>query len=196
MLEDFRQNRLSGTATIILSALKARGIAGATSLELGCGVGGLTLRLLREGVTSAKGIDLSPKIVDAARSLVAEEGFSGSVTFEVGDGATTPLSKAELVMFDAVICCYPDFPALIGNSSAAAHLYYGLFLPDDSRIATRLLSLILPLQALLHRRDTARFFIHSKKKVVTQLEKSGFRRVSETTTGWIWCVLVFAAPPG
>jgi SAM-dependent methyltransferase len=126
MLEDFRQNGLSDTATTILSALKARGIAGTTSLELGCGVGGLTLRLLREGVTSARGIDLSPKVVDAARSLAAEEGFSGSVTFEVGDGATTPLGKADLVMLDAVICCYPDFPALIGNSSAAARLYYAL----------------------------------------------------------------------
>ena len=83
MLEDFRQNGLSDTATTILSALKAHGIAGTTSLELGCGVGGLTLRLLREGVTSARGIDLSPKVVDAARSLAAEEGFSGSVTFSI-----------------------------------------------------------------------------------------------------------------
>ncbi|MDA4125516.1 MAG: methyltransferase domain-containing protein [Thaumarchaeota archaeon] len=193
-LDDFRQNGLSDTATEIRSALRNRGIAGKTILELGCGVGGFTLTLLKDGATSARGIDLSPRMVEAARSLAAEEGLSGSVSFEVGDGAKTHLDRADLVVLDAVICCYPDFSGLVQNSSFAARLYYAVSMPDDNRIATRLLRLVLPLQGIIFRRDSFRFFIHSKKQVVAQLEKDGFKLLSEIAVGWVWSVLMFAAP--
>ncbi len=195
MLDDFRKKGIENTAEEILSFLKARGLAGMTSLELGCGVGALTLRLLKEGVTSAVGIDLSPKMVAAARSLAAEDGLSGSVSFEVGDGAKTQLRLSDLVILDTVLCCYPDFDALVHNSSAAARRYYAISFPDDSRLATRLLRLFLPLQFIVFRRGTFRFFIHPKKEIVTRLEKNGFTQLYDSPVGRIWSALVFAAPP-
>ncbi len=194
MLEDFREKGLGATAKMLLSVLRSQGLAGMSSLELGCGVGALTLGLFKEGVASAIGMDLSPKMIEAARSMTADEGLSGSVSFEVGDGARANLTGADIVVLDTVLCCYPDVAVLVDNSSSAARRYYAISLPDDRRLATRIIRPFLPLQSVFMRRGTFRFFIHSKARVVGQLERKGFRRIYESAAGRIWSVLVFAAP--
>ncbi len=194
MLDDFHKKGLSVTSRGILSALTSQGLAGSTSLELGCGVGALTLGLLKDGVASAAGMDLSPKMVEAARSLAAEEGLSGSVSFEVGDGARANLNVADIVILDTVLCCYPDVRSLVDNTSSAVRRYYAISMPDDGRLATRLLRIFLPVQSVFFRRGTFRFFIHPKRKILGQLERKGFRLVSESVAGRIWSVLVFLAP--
>ena len=196
MLRSFRRRGLSGTARAIRSALEPNLKAGTTSLELGCGIGALTLSLLKRGVVSAVGLDLSPRLVGAARTLAAEEGVSGSVSFRVADGARAPLDGADLVILDAVLCCYPDVVSLVDNSSSAARRFYTISLPDDQRPAVRLLRPLLPLQSVFIRRGAFRFFIHPKKQIVGQLENKGFRLVSETPVGLFWSVLLFAAPSG
>lgn len=197
MLEDLKKDGLANTSEAILSVLKSQGLAGKTSLELGCGVGGLTLELVREGIVSGVGIDLSPKMMEAARSLAEQEGLSAKTTFEVGDGASSKLGMTDIVILDTVVCCYPDVAALVENSSSAARAYYAISFPDDRRFATKLLRLFLPITPLLvmiFRRQGFRFFIHPRAVVVDALQKKGFRRVSESRVGWIWSVLVLAAP--
>lgn len=194
MLEEYRKKGLSKTARTILSALGSRGLAGSTVLELGCGFGALTIELLREGAASAVGIDLSPKMIDTARSLASEAGLLGSASFRLGDGATATLAASDIVVLDTVLCCYPDVAALIDNSSSAARHYYTISIPDDRRPLTRLLKVFLPLQAFIFRRGTFRFFVHSKESIVQRLEDRGFKVVHDSAAGRIWSVLVFAAP--
>jgi SAM-dependent methyltransferase len=194
MLKDFRKKGLGETAKAIHSVLKTREITGMKVLELGSGVGGLTLQLLKDGAASAAGIDLSPKMVSIARTLAAEEGLSSSASFEVGDATTTRLDAADLVILDRVVCCYPDFVTLVEISSSAANRYYALSMPNDDRKATQFARLLLPLQRIFSRHGSFRFFIHPRKAVVAQLQKKGFVLVSEAKAGWIWCAMVFAAP--
>lgn len=152
------------------------------------------MQLAREGVTSAVGIDLSPKMVETARRLAAEEGLSDKAIFEVGDGARTQLRTSDVVILDAVLCCYPDAAELVKNSSSAARVYYAVSFPDNRRLATKLLRVLLPLQGMIFRRGTFRFFIHPRREVVAIREKKGFTRISESPVGWMWSVILFAAP--
>ena len=196
MLEDYRKNGLADTSDAIVEAL-GPSIQGSTVLELGCGVGALTVELLRKGASSAIGIDLSPKMIELARGLVADAGFSGSGTFQVGDGATTELKKSDVVILDTVLCCYPDITSLLENSSSAARRFYAISVPDGGRPATKFLRLFVPLQSLvvaIAGRKGFRFFLHSTQFIVKKLEVKGFRVISKSKRGWIWSVFVFAAP--
>ena len=194
MLEDYRKEGLGGTSTAIADRLVQRGLAEATILELGCGVGALTLQLLRKGAASATGLDLSPKMIHLARTLADEAGLSGSATFEVGDAAVKALKRSDIVILDAVLCCYPDVEALVENSSSAAARFYAFTIPDDTRLTTKILKPLLPLQRLSMRSGGFRFFIHPSREIARLLEAKGFRMISKDSVGWIWSAFLFAAP--
>jgi SAM-dependent methyltransferase len=194
MLDDYRKEGLSITGSAILSALTSRGIAGATVLEVGCGVGALMLELLKNGASAGEGVDLSPKMLEAAKSLAAEAGLSGSVNFRLGDGAKSELIPSDVVILDSVICCYPDMAALMANTIGASRRFYALAFPDDRRPLTRLLKVFLPAQRVFLRRGGFKFFIHPAHRIIQTLEGSSFRVVYDAKAGHIWSVLLFASP--
>jgi SAM-dependent methyltransferase len=193
-LKDYRKQGLDDTSGIISDALGSRGLTGSSILELGCGVGALSLDLLKRGAASVRGLDLSPGMIELARSLAAEAGVSQQTSFERGDGAVADLPSSDVVILDKVMCCYPDAFALLDNSSSAARRYYVLALPNDRRGVTRFLRLFLPLQAIFSRGNSFRFFIHSTRQIEERLKTKGFTPVFEYAVGWIWSVFIFAAP--
>jgi magnesium-protoporphyrin O-methyltransferase len=195
ILDNYRKKGLGETSDAIIRGLNGRGLEGSTVLELGCGVGALMLELLRKGAASAAGVDLSPKMIQLARALAGEAGLSGSASFEVGDAAVMELKKSDFVILDTVLCCYPDVTALVTNSSSAAKKFYAFSVPDDNRLATRILKPLLPLQRVLFRRTGGfRFFIHPTRHISETLKAKGFRQVSRSPAGWIWSAFLFAAP--
>ncbi|QQG48138.1 MAG: class I SAM-dependent methyltransferase [archaeon] len=194
MLEDYRRRGLGSTSKTILAALRERGLAGSSTLELGCGVGALTLEFLKAGASKAKGVDLSSAMVRTARSLVQDAGHSGSAQFVHGDGALLSLERSDFVVLDTVLCCYPDVQGLIENSSAAASRFYAISIPDDRRILTRVLKVFLPLQKIFLRRRGFRFYVHPVEKVLSLLSQKGFAPVFESRAGRVWCVFVFNPP--
>ena len=194
MLDEYRRKGLGSTSVTILEELESRGVKGCTILELGCGIGSLTVELVTHGASSGVGMDLSPNMVSAAKSLASYKGVGSSVDFRIGDGATEVLPESDMVVLDAVICCYPDVESLVANSSAAAKRFYAISIPDDRRPLTRFLGVFLPLQKLVFRRNGFRFFIHPVTQIIHQLEDSGFRVISDVPVGRLWGVLVFAAP--
>ena len=194
MLKDFRKNGLEGTSSVILETLGKDAIAGATVLELGCGFGAISMELVKQGAASAVGVDLSPSMIRLGKALAEERGLSQSVSFELGDAAVAKLAKSDIVILDAVLCCYPDVATLVNNSSAATGRYYAISVPDDRRLATKLLRMILPLQAAVFRRGGFRFVVPASQTIRKGLEGKGFRLVSSKAAGWIWSVFVFAAP--
>lgn len=192
-LEEFRREGLGDTSTIIADSIGRDGLSGAAVLELGCGLGALALELVRRGARSAVGVDLSPELIRLGMTLAAEAGLSASVSFQLGDAAVAKLESSDIVILDAVLCCYPDASRLVDNSSSAARRFLAVSMSDDRRFAARLLRIVLPLQRVLARRGF-RFFIHSVGGIKEGLESKGFRLISETTAGWVWSVFLYAAP--
>ena len=193
MLANYRRRGLGKTAAAVLDFIASRQTTGMTSLELGSGVGALTIELARRGMSAATGIDLSPEMIRAARALASESGLEAHVSFIVGDGATSHLRTADVVILDAVLCCYPDVEALVNNSTAAASRFYAISIPDDRLTMTRLLRPLLPLQRLLLRGTTFRFFLHPVSAISRRVTERGFTKVFEKRVGMAWSVLVYEA---
>jgi magnesium-protoporphyrin O-methyltransferase len=88
-------------------------------LEIGGGVGEISLELLRRGATSATVVELSPAYEQQAAALVAEAGLSGRVRRRLADIAADPTAvvPADVVVLHRVVCCYPDHPKLLAAAA-------------------------------------------------------------------------------
>ena len=182
-----------------------------TVLELGCGTGALTVALLEHGATHARGLDLSPESVAAARRRADERGLAARATFEIGDGASHVLERHDWVVLDRVICCYADVRRLLGNSIPAAGTRYAFSVPiswgwrgrvtrllllieDATRAARGRLARLLPTRL---RGDLCPGYAHDVRRIEQRLVEAGFRRRRHTTHR-LWYAAVFdrSAPSG
>lgn len=82
--------------------------------DLGCGTGSLAC-LLAEAGHAVRGIDLAPRMVDAARAKAATLGVRA--TFEVGDAADPPLPdvSVDVVLVRHVLWALPDPDAAVAR---------------------------------------------------------------------------------
>ena len=117
----YRRRGVDRTAGRLVDFLTGDGVDGATVLEIGGGVGEISVELLRRGAASATVAELSPAYDDAARTLAAEAGVAGRMHRRLVDVAATPdeVEAADLVVLHRVVCCYPDYERLLG--AAADH---------------------------------------------------------------------------
>jgi magnesium-protoporphyrin O-methyltransferase len=106
----YRRRGLDRTATRMVDFLTGRGIAGATVLEAGGGVGELSLELLRRGAARATDLELSTSYEADAAALAAEAGVADRVRRRTLDLAHEPagVERHDVVVLHRVVCCYPE----------------------------------------------------------------------------------------
>jgi magnesium-protoporphyrin O-methyltransferase len=121
MAERYRKRGLDKTARQIVGFLQARGIEGATIVEVGGGVGEIQLELLKRGAGRTINLELSPAYDDEAERLLQEAGLGDRAERRLHDIATDPdgVAPADVVILHRVVCCYPDYERLLG--AAADH---------------------------------------------------------------------------
>ena len=191
---DLRRYRRKGplkTTRILLDALRAEGVEGATLLDIGGGVGAISNGLLQVGVTRATVVDASPAYLRAAQAEAERQGHRDRITYFPGDFVEVAprLASADIVTLDRVICCYDDMEALISASAARAERLYGVVYPRDrwwSRAGSSLANL-----ACRVRRTPFRLFIHSPEAVERVIRSQGLTRRFYQTTA-LWQVVVYA----
>jgi magnesium-protoporphyrin O-methyltransferase len=123
----YRRRGLTGAGARIVRFAEEQGVAGATVLEIGGGVGELQIELLKRGAARATNLELSRAYEDEARELIAANGFEGRVERRFVDIAAEPdavepadaVQPADVVILHRVVCCYPDYDRLL--SAAARH---------------------------------------------------------------------------
>jgi 2-polyprenyl-3-methyl-5-hydroxy-6-metoxy-1,4-benzoquinol methylase len=116
----YRNSGLDNAQKRVVDGLLAAGIEGKSVLEIGCGVGGLHLQLLRSGASIAQGIDLSEAMIAEARKFADRLNLLSRVTYTVGDFATRPevAKAADVVVMDKVLCCSATPLELIHQAAA------------------------------------------------------------------------------
>ena len=104
-----------------------------TLLDIGSGIGSLTLSLLERGVTRAVAVDASSAYNDVARREAERVGRADAVDFVHADfvSVASNLPAATLVTLDRVVCCYPSYEALLSAALRHAELCLALSYPRD-----------------------------------------------------------------
>jgi len=118
----YRKRGLDKTARRIVGYLEARGLEGATVLEVGGGVGEIQIELLRRGARRGVNLELSAAYEGEAQRLLAEAGLAGRVERRLVDIAVAPgeVEPADAVVLHRVVCCYPDYERLLGAAADRA----------------------------------------------------------------------------
>jgi magnesium-protoporphyrin O-methyltransferase len=117
----YRKRGLGSTGRDMVEFLAARGLAGATVLEIGGGVGEIQLELLKRGALRSTNLELVAAYDGPADELAREAGVADRVERRLHDIVEAPeqVERADVVVLHRVVCCYPDYERLL--TAAADH---------------------------------------------------------------------------
>jgi hypothetical protein len=183
----YERKGLDDTAERMVGFLRERGIDGASVLEIGGGAGAIQVELLRMGAARATNLELSPEYETAAHELLRERGFDDKVDRRLGDVVSDPelAGPADAVIMHRVVCCYPDYDALVGAASERSRRFLVMSFPR-SRALIRLGMGAVNLAARLLRWEY-RTWVHPPEAIVSAAERRGLTLVRESR-GRIWQV--------
>ncbi|MFL5576745.1 MAG: class I SAM-dependent methyltransferase [Gemmatimonadaceae bacterium] len=179
------------TTKLLIEALRAEGVSGASLLDVGGGVGAVHHELLDAGAGDAVHVDISPAYLDAASHEAARRGHVGRVRFVRGDfvAVADEVGAADVVTLDRVMCCYPDMERLVDRSAERAQRLYGAVYPRDAwwvRTGAAVTNAFLRV-----RRTDFRSYVHPPAAIEARLAGHGFERRSARRT-LVWTVAVYA----
>jgi 2-polyprenyl-3-methyl-5-hydroxy-6-metoxy-1,4-benzoquinol methylase len=184
----YRRKGLDGTAQWIVDGLTERGVADATVLEVGGGVGAIDIELLKAGAEEATVVELSEEYDAEATALLAENGLEGRVARRHGDfvEVRADLEPADVVVMHRVVCCYPDPEALVGAAAANARRLLALSFPRENwwiRVGWYAVDAWF---RLVYRFKS---YVHAHARILGAAQQAGFRLVGERS-GPLWHVAV------
>jgi 2-polyprenyl-3-methyl-5-hydroxy-6-metoxy-1,4-benzoquinol methylase len=189
----YRRKGLDDTARVMVAFLGRRGLAGASVLEIGGGVGALEAELLRAGAARAVNVELSPYYEATARELWREAGVEQAAAYEVADLAADgrQVGPADVVVMHRVVCCYQDYEGLVGAAAGRARRYLVMSFPRE-RVFIRAGLGVVNLVARLLRWEY-RSYVHPVAGIVAAAERHGLR-TELTHRGLVWQVAALERP--
>lgn len=129
----FRKNGLDKCQQLLYEGIALSGLRSRDVLEVGCGVGGLLLTLLKEGAGEAFGVEVSRGMLEQARKLAKEMGCEERVHYHLGDFVSLSGSgqapRCDITVLDKVLCCYEDWKSLVEQSIAKTNAVYAVSFP-------------------------------------------------------------------
>ena len=181
----YRRSGIDGNARRVLDFVREHGIDGSTVLEVGGGVGAIQLELLRAGAAHAENVELSPAYEPYATELLQEAGLEGRVERHLLDFASQgdEVQPADVVILHKVVCCYPDYEALVG--AAAVHAKHQLLLTFPRESWWMRLGLSAANLIERARRRTFRVYVHPPAAMIAVARSNGLEPIARHR-GRIW----------
>ena len=169
----YRRRGLDRTARRMVAFLEARGIEGATVLEVGGGVGEIEIELLKRGAMRTINLELSSAYDDEARRLLAEAGLVGKAERRLYDIAVDPqgVQPADVVVLHRVVCCYPDYERLLAAAACRATRLLVFSYPRRNPISRAVVA--VQIAGFRIARNEFRTFVHPPKEMLGVLNHAG-----------------------
>jgi SAM-dependent methyltransferase len=193
-LLQYRRKGPGPTTRRLRDGLVSAGTRQGTLLDVGGGLGILSLELLNAGFSTAVVVDASSAYLAAASEEAARRGRSESTQFVHGDfvDVANGLAPANAVTLDRVVCCYPSYDRLLEQALRLAEHAFAFSHPRDRWFVR----LGIWIENTLRRRrgNPFRAFVHSPTEMTRIIERAGFRLVSSRRTlSWSCDVFVSRA---
>jgi hypothetical protein len=191
-LRRYRKRGLDRLSEQISRVVRERGVTGATVLEVGGGIGALDVELLEAGAERAINVELSPEYEQAAAELAGERGVEQRIERRIGDFVSeADVPEADAVVMNRVVCCYPDYEALVGTAADHARRLLVFTFPRERplvRSAFRLMNLWLRLT-----RSDFRGFVHPAAAMLEVARQKGLTPVVQRK-GTFWQLAALERP--
>jgi SAM-dependent methyltransferase len=188
--EEYHANGLEKRASRLVDGLARVGIDGASVLDVGAGLGLVSLELLQRGAATATLCDASPAYLEGAREEARERGLTDRVRYAEGDfvDIAATIAPTDIVVLDRVVCCYPAWQPLITSAAGCCRRVLGMTYPPN-RVDVRA---VIGFENLRRRwsGDDFRAFVHPPSAMDGLLRSRGFRRISRART-LVWKIDVY-----
>jgi methyltransferase family protein len=190
-LQRYRSRGPDWTTRLMLEALKRGDASNATALDIGGGIGVLSLELLAAGVRAVTHVEAASAYSDVAAQEAESRGVDDRLRQVRGDAVDVDarLPDAELVALDRVVCCYPDWAALLHVASRHCRRQLALSYPRDRWYVRLFVRLDNARRRLAS--NAFRTFVHPVSEMERFLTNAGFTRV-DGDNGLVWAVAVYA----
>ena len=189
-LTRFRRKGLDPTTRLLRDTLTETKLAAGTVLDIGAGLGLLSLELLSAGAISATAVDASAPFVERGQAEASRRGRSDRLTYVCADFVDVEqnLPQASLVVMDRAICCYPDYHDLLNAALAHAGDGFAWSYPRDRWFVR--LGIGVQNQVRSLRQRPFRAFVHPVDSMHNLLRKHRFQLAASKTT-MLWAVEVY-----
>jgi len=189
-LERYRKKGHGDLEKRMVASAAQGGLAGASVLEIGGGIGTIQSELLEAGAERGEVVELVPAWEPYARKLAREKGLEERTSFRVADVLEDPQSveRAEVVVMNRVVCCSPDGVRLTGVAARLAKRTLVLSFPRDVfwvRAGLRVVNAGLRLMGL-----SFRVFAHPRHGLLGAAQAEGLGLVASGRKGpWEFAAL-------
>jgi hypothetical protein len=186
---DYLKKGVDPTGRRIVDEIVRRGVADASVLEVGGGIGSLEIELLRSGAARATNVEIVGTYEQPARELLETLGLTGRVdrkVFDFANGAHE-VPKADIVVLHRVICCYADMEALVRASADHANRILALSFPSGQWLwrVGQWLS-----RAWFRVRGCGfRLYLHDPRRILATAESAGLR-LTHRRSGLVWQIAI------
>jgi SAM-dependent methyltransferase len=189
-LKRYRENGLGVTTRLLADGIARSGALSGSVLDVGSGLGSLTLALLERGASSAVAVDASAAYVAAARGEATRQGRGDTIRFVHADfvAAASGIAAASIVTLDRVVCCYPSFEPLVEAALTRAERCLALSYPRDVWYVRAGMGLENGQRWLV--RNPFRTFVHPAAAIESIIGRAGFRLAHRSET-WMWSADVY-----
>jgi magnesium-protoporphyrin O-methyltransferase len=173
----------------------AAAVRGDTVLDVGGGVGNLSLELLERGASRATVVEISDGYEEAASELLAEHRLGDRVERRIGDFVAEAglVDLHDVVLLHRVVCCYPDGEALVATAASHSRRTLALTYPREralARVTFRVFNLWLRAT-----RCGFRTHVHPFAAMSVAAVRAGLELTSREPQGLIWENAVFERSP-
>jgi hypothetical protein len=192
----YRRAGIDDSARRVVEFVREHGIEGSSVLEVGGGVGAIQLELLRAGAARAENVELSAAYEPYAAELLQAAGLQGRVERRLLDFAAQgdEVQPADVVVLHKVVCCYPDYEALVGAAAAHSHSQLALTFPRASwwmKLGIGIVNLVERA-----RRKTFRVYVHSPDAMIAVARSHGLEPATRHRGRlWEFCGLERTSAP-
>ena len=186
----YRRAGIDDGARRVVDFVRGHGIEGSSVLEVGGGVGAIQLELLRAGAARAENVELSAAYEPYAAELLQAAGLQERVERRLLDFAEQgdEVQPADVVVLHKVVCCYPDYEALVGAAAVHAKRQLALTFPRESWLTKLGLGVVNLIERV--RRKTFRVYVHSPAAMIAVARSHGLEpTVRHRGRLWEFCGL-------
>lgn len=169
-------------------AFLKQNLKGKSILDIGGGIGALSLTALQQGASRAQLIEISSDYLKTANTLSKAMGFQEQLTLQQGDFMLLSAEVSNIVVLDRVVCCYPDATGLLAKAALHSREYLIYTEPTHNWFSWFAKTLINTSMWLV--RNPYRFFRHSSEELEKAATGCGHELVQKTQFGF-WQLNVF-----